>query len=75
MGIKTGLMDPRLKVGGEHADYYGFYKQLGLIELLDATDEAILSWIAANTGKPRQLDDLVCHEATFQNLLDFLAVS
>jgi hypothetical protein len=72
MGIKTGLMDPRLKVGGEHEDYYAFYKQLGLIELLDSSDEIILEWIQSNIANPRRLDDFSAYESKYQNLLNFL---
>jgi hypothetical protein len=73
MGIKTGLMDPRLKIGGKHADYYSFYKKNGSVELIDAYDEAIFGWITANVGKPRKLDDFTAYESTYQQLLDFLA--
>lgn len=73
MGIKTCLMDPRLQPGGERADYYGYYKQRGLIDLLEASEESILAWIAANVGKPKQEEDFFGHDAEYQRLLDYLA--
>jgi hypothetical protein len=75
MGIKTGLMDPRLKAGGDKADYYAFYKNLGLIDLLDASDDVIMKWIEENLDLPRKLDDFSACEAEYQNLLDFLVES
>lgn len=74
MGIKTCLLDPRLKIGGEHEDYYGFYKERGLINLGNPTEDAILAWIAANVGMPRQMVDFTTYEAVYQHLLNFLEV-
>lgn len=74
MGIKTCLLDPRLKPGGKHADYYEYYRGRGLIDLENATEEAILAWILANVSKERQLVDFSSYEDTYRHLLDFLTV-
>lgn len=73
MGIKTALLDPRLRVNSKLEDYYFYYKQKGLIDLLEASEEKITSWIAYNITSRKQKENFFEYDTEYERLMRILA--
>jgi hypothetical protein len=72
LGIRSVLLDPYFQ-SPEYADYYGYYRRVGMIDFVEATEVNIQKWIDANLGTKGAPEDFDRYDATYRGLLDFLA--
>ena len=72
MGIKTALLNPRLRSQGANEDYYGFYPGAGLVDLAEETEEAITGWVERNVGSKQTGEAFERYDAEYRRVLDFL---
>lgn len=72
MGIKTALLNPRLRAEALNGDYYSYYRSAGLVDLVPGSREAILSWIECNRGSKRTAETFERYDAEYLDVLGFL---
>lgn len=70
MGVKTALLSPRMR--GDKVDYYGQYRQSGMVEAIEATEPHIRGWLAANAGAASERHGLGSENAAYQAILSEL---
>lgn len=75
MGIRTCLMDPRLLPGGSYQDYYAYYREKGVVQVIEPTQQAILNGIQRYVARHRQGEDFDRYDAHYERLLDFMTQS
>jgi hypothetical protein len=75
IGIKTALLDPRLRDPNQRADYYGYYRKMGLIDLIPETADQISNWIEQNLDSKKNIESYRGFDIEYENLLKFIAVS
>lgn len=72
MGIRTALMDPRLRSAEQKGDYYDYYRRIGKIDLIEATFDSISSWIQYNLGTRTEPEDFKPYDVEYNGVLDKL---
>jgi hypothetical protein len=72
MGIRSALLDPGFR-SQQHAGYYKYYRDLGMIDLLEATESAIHLWVERNLNSKTVPESFASSDNTYDKLLDFLA--
>lgn len=73
LGIKTALLDPDLRDESIMGDYYGYYRQLGLIDLITDGEVSIQEWIDANIDTLKNAEDFKANDLMYQRILNFVA--
>jgi len=73
MGRPTCLLDPRLQPGGDWQDLYEYYKNLGMIHLIQPTYAAIFEAIEKFGNKKKSAENFQPYNAEYEKLLQFLA--
>ncbi len=72
LGIRSALLDPQLREGARWADYYASYRASGMVEVIDPTEAAIMSWIAkslpVSRTPPNQERDNACYARLLQQV-------
>ncbi len=72
MGIKSALIDPRLrrKLSG---DYYNFYHKNGMIDFIEDDETVIREWINKHITSSKQRENYDSFNNTYLQLLDFIS--
>jgi hypothetical protein len=73
LGIKSALLDPRLRDSGEWSDYYGHYREAGLINLEPEEEPAIIGWIERNLDSKAKEEDFNVFDTEYHKILKFIA--
>lgn len=71
-GVKSALMDARLR-SPIYDRYYEYYRGIGMVELIEASESALVGWILRNSGSRRQPEDYSVFDREYQRILEFLA--
>lgn len=74
MGVRTALLNPRLRDPKTWGDYYGHYRDAGYIDLVDAQVETIDLWLKKNFKSKRSPQDYRTYDEAYLRLLDVLAL-
>jgi hypothetical protein len=53
LGIRSALLDPELREGGQWSDYYSVYKAMGMVTLVDDAEQDIKAWISNSLRLPK----------------------
>jgi hypothetical protein len=72
-GVPSALLDPRLRGDGERSDYYSYYKQQGMIELLEVKESTILNWLHRNSRRDLQPEDFGSYDAAYEKIVATIA--
>lgn len=75
IGIKTALLDPMLRGTNQRADYYEYYRKMGLIDLISETEDRISNWIEKNLDSKKTIENYYSFDVEYKNLLKFIATS
>lgn len=73
MGIRTALLNPRLRRAGKNEDYYRHYRDAGLIDLISESESSIVDWIERNGESRRTPEDFGRFDREYRDVLHFLA--
>ena len=73
MGIRSALLSPRLR--DENVDYYTYYRNAGLIDLIDEAEPSIVDWIERNLDSKRTPETFLSFDAEYRDVLTFLAAA
>ncbi|MCG3189243.1 MAG: hypothetical protein LKCHEGNO_01534 [Burkholderiaceae bacterium] len=73
MGIRSALLNPRLRQIESMREYFGHYQRCGLVDLVADSEDAVLSWIAGNLRSKRAPAELDACDAEYRALLEFLS--
>lgn len=72
-GIKSALLNPRMRSEGAIGDYYRYYKSQGSIAMIDNSRSAIGEWLTANMNNVKRPEDYAVYDAEFANVVSFLS--
>jgi hypothetical protein len=72
IGIRSALLDPRLRSTAQKGDYFDYYRRAGMIDLVEETRPAIERWIEANLRSKAIPENFDVFDASYASLLDFL---
>jgi hypothetical protein len=72
-GLKTALLSPRLREGESHADYYGYFRSIGSIDLVQAKPDEIRAWLKENLSRPRNPRIIAAADEAYGALLAAIA--
>lgn len=74
MGIKSALLNPKLRLEGSPAgEYFGYHQERGMVELIPETDAEILTWIERNIGSKQAPGNFEDFDAAYRELIEFLS--
>lgn len=73
LGIPTALLDPKLRSANHWGDYFAYYRENGLIDLVKETEESILEWIGRNLESKHNPENYAFFNDEYEKLLSFLA--
>lgn len=72
-GVKTALLDPRLRQIDQRGDYYTYYRKAGLIDLISETEVSISTWIEENLESKRTAENYSNFNVEYQKILKRLS--
>jgi hypothetical protein len=72
MGIRSALLNPRLRHADEIGDYYEYYRGTGMVELVEESEQSILEWIRRTLSREAAPEDYTLFDREYARLLDFL---
>lgn len=75
MGIKSALLNPRLRLKELAGDYFEYYRTMGVVDFVEASSASILSWIDRNVGSKRPVCAGEAADDAYRRLIEFLAKS
>jgi hypothetical protein len=73
MGIKSALLDPALRLPSDNADYYSYYRNKGMIHLMDADKKLLYQWIHENCSTSCCPEDFSRYDLNYLNLINNLS--
>ena len=73
MGIKSALLDPQLRSPSLRGDYYEYYRNLGMVDLVEETETSISSWIKVNLGSKAVPENFEVYDREYRNMIDSLS--
>jgi hypothetical protein len=73
MGVRSALLDPRLRSPAQIGDYYGYYRRAGMIDLVEETGPAIRRWIEAKLQYKAAPESFDAYDVAYRRLIDLLA--
>jgi hypothetical protein len=73
MGVRSALLDPRLRSAQQMGDYYADLRRSGLVTLLEAERGPIMNWIDTNVAAKTRAHDFADNDTAYARVLDFLA--
>lgn len=73
IGVKSALLNPRLRSPESHGDYYSHYRKLGLIDLVPETEADILAWIERNIDSKTTRESFEHFDSEYRKVLRFLS--
>lgn len=72
MGIRSALLDPRLRDPAARGDYYTYYRQAGMVVLLDESATSIEDWIEANIASRKAPESFEESDSAYRRLIGFI---
>lgn len=75
MGIRSALLNPRLRSIDEIGDYYEYYRSNGMVELVKESSAEIERWVIENIDRKDAPEDYAKYDQTYASLIDFLVHS
>lgn len=72
MGIRSALLNPRLRDPEQIGDYYEYYREVGTVELVEESEASILAWIRRTLSREAVPEDYAAYDREYSRLLDFL---
>jgi hypothetical protein len=73
MGIRSALLDPRLRSPALKGDYYEYYRDNGMIELVEETEPSVHAWIERNIASKKSPENFDQFDQAYRDLLQFLS--
>lgn len=73
MGVRSALMDPRLRGDGPLKDYYRYHRSIGMIDTIEASTDGIRRWLAEQVARPAAAEPFDGFDQAYARLLGFLA--
>jgi hypothetical protein len=73
MGVRSALLDPRLRGDGSLRDYYRYYRDEGMIDTIDANHDVIGRWLAEHSARRVEPESFTAFDAAYSDLLGFLS--
>lgn len=73
MGVKSALLNPRLRSRELIGDYYSYYRHAGLVELVREKQTDIASWIERNIDSKRSAELFEEVDESYRQLINFLS--
>ncbi|MES2319253.1 MAG: hypothetical protein V4631_17380 [Pseudomonadota bacterium] len=73
MGIRSALLDPQLRDPATRGDYYTYYRQAGMVVLLDESEQSVVRWIEDNIDSKHAPQSFDASDAQYQRLIRFLS--
>lgn len=73
MGIKSALLNPKLRQVESMREYFGAYQRSGMVDLVDDSESALLAWIERNLHSKRTPAGLDACDARYRELIEFLS--
>lgn len=73
IGVKSALLNPRLRSPTLHGDYYGYYRKIGLIDLVPETESDILAWIERSIDSRQTSESFDRFDGEYRKVLGFLS--
>lgn len=72
-GVRTAMLDPRLRSASQLADYHADLRHSGMATLVNSEPSELLAWIEANVGHRSPPADFSEYDAAYARVLDGLA--
>lgn len=72
-GIRSALMNPRLRTKDDCDAYYDHYRRAGMIDFIEDTDAVVEDWIRRNIALRKHPEDYARFDREYERLLDFLS--
>ena len=72
MGIRSALMNPRLREADDIGDFYQYYKDRGMVDLIREEEADIGAWVDRNIGNEKAPENYQEYDARYEELLNFL---
>lgn len=72
MGVRSALMDPRLRGDGVLRNYYEYHRSLGMIDTIDASRPVIEQWLTGNAARKAVPEAYLEFDRAYEELLAFL---
>ena len=73
MGVKSALLNPSLRSPALRGDYYTYYRQTGMVELIPEKEDDITSWVQRNIDSKRSPESFDEVNRCYRQLIDFLS--
>lgn len=73
LGVKSALLNPRLRSRDEIGDYYEYYRGTGMVELVPETESEVNEWILNNIAVKHQPENYDAFNREYEELIQFLA--
>ena len=73
MGIRSALLNPRLRAADAIGDYYEYYRGRGMVDLVQETSSEITAWIEKNIARRHPPEDYEEGNREYRRLISFLA--
>lgn len=75
LGVRSALLDPRLRSPEQMGDYYADLRRSGAVTLLEATPATIMEWIEGNFAAASPVHDFTDRDAVYARVLDHIAIT
>lgn len=72
MGVRSAMLDPRLRSPEQLADYHADLRDGGMVTLLEPEPAEIMRWIEANIGRKAPLANFSEYDAAYARVIDGL---
>ena len=72
MGVRSALLNPRLRDPDQLGDYYEYYRGTGMVELVEESEPAIDTWLRRALDRDAAPEDFAGYDAAYNQLLDYL---
>lgn len=74
MGIRSALLNPVLRDPRLCGDYYSYYREAGMVDLIDEGAPSITAWIENNIASRGAPEAFHASDAAYRRILDAIAV-
>jgi hypothetical protein len=73
MGIRSALLNPRLRDPDQLHDHYEYYRGTGMVELVEERESSIDAWIRRSLARRTAPEDYSEYDRAYRDLIAFLA--
>lgn len=73
MGVRSALMDPRLRGDGSLKDYYRYHRAIGMIDTIEASTDVIQQWLIDHASGKAAVEPFAAFDLAYAETLQFLA--